>query len=330
MSNRRQFIAGLGGAAAWPLAGRAQQERMRRIGVLTPVEEHDPYFQAGLTVLAQALSKLGWTDGRNLRIDVRWAAGSIERAQMLAKELVELQPDAIYALSEGLVAALQRETRTIPIVFANVADPIGSGLIASLPRPGGNITGFVSTEASLGGKWLELLTEIAPGVKRAAIMFGPDVARRGGPSSMPAFEAAARSLKIVPIAAPVQNDADIETAIASFGRELGGGLVVTQGTFTAAHRTTIISSAASHNVPAVYVDTVWSRYGGLLGYGPDRFDIIRRSATYVDRVLRGEKPADLPVQGPTKFEMAVNVKTAKALGLVVPQSILLRADEVIE
>jgi putative tryptophan/tyrosine transport system substrate-binding protein len=324
---RREVIAALGGAVAWPLAARAQQpQRIRRVGVLMPVAEDDPYFRAGLSVFAQALSELGWTDSRNLRIDTRWAAGNVDRARIFAKELVELQPDAIYALSGGLAAALQRETRAIPIVFV-VADPGGSGLVAGLAHPGGNITGFISVEASLGGKWLELLTEIAPAVKRAAIMFGPGAVPGG---FLPAFEAAACSLKVAPITALVQNDTAIETVITSLGREPAGGLVVIQGAFTAVHRTSIILLAARNNVPAVYIDTAWAREGGLLAYGPDRLEIIRRSAAYVDRILRGAKPADLAVQLPVKFEMAINIKTAKALGLTVPQSILLRADEVIE
>jgi putative tryptophan/tyrosine transport system substrate-binding protein len=328
---RRQFIAGFGSAAAWPLAARAQQDgRIRRVGVLMPSEEGDPYFRSGLSVLAQALTELGWTDGRNLRIDVRWAAGDVERARMLAKELVELQPDVLFVQAGAMVTSLQRETRTIPIVFANVADPVARGLVAGLSRPGGNITGFASTEASLGGKWLELLVEIAPAVKRAAIMFGPDGASILEMYSVPAFEAAARSLGVAPITALVQNEADIESVMASFGRDPAGGLVVNQDPFTATHRTSIISSIASYNVPAVFTDAAWARFGGLLGYGPNRLDIIRRSAAYVDRVLRGEKPADLPVQGPTKFEMVLNARTAKAIGLVVAPSILLRADEVIE
>jgi len=227
-------------------------------------------------------------------------------------------------------AALQRETRTIPIVFAGISDPVGAGFVAGLPRPGGNLTGFASTEPAMAGKWLELLTEIAPGVKRVAIMFNPDTAPGGGSYYLPRFEAAARSVKVAPIAAPVHNDPEIEAVITSLGREPGGGLVVTPDAFTQVHRAPIILLAARNNVPAVYPLSVFARDGGLLSYGPDNIDMFRRAAAYVNRILRGAKPADLPVQLPVKFEMAVNVKAAKALGLAVPPAILLRADEVIE
>jgi putative ABC transport system substrate-binding protein len=277
------------------------------------------------------LSELGWTDGRNLRMDVRWAAGDVDRARMFAKELVDLRPEMILAYTTPVIAALQRETRTIPIVFAPVSDPVGEGFVASLPRPGGNITGFISQEAAMAGKWLELLTAIAPGVKRAAIMFNPDTAVGSGSYFLPAFEAAARTLKVTPIAARVHSDAEIEMVISSLGGEPRGGLVVPpDNIFMATHRAPIILLAARNNVPAVYPRSFFVRDGGLLSYGPDAVDIFRRSASYVDRILRGAKPADLPVQLPTRFEMAVNVKTAKALGLAVPPSILRRADEVIE
>jgi putative tryptophan/tyrosine transport system substrate-binding protein len=328
---RREFIAGLG-AAACPLAARAQQaERARRIGVLMGWDENDPQAKAGLSEFAQGLSELGWTDGRNMRLDVRWEGESIDRMRMLAKELVGLQPDAILANSTPATAALQRETRTIPIVFVIVSDPVGAGFVASLPHPGGNITGFINMEGAMGGKWLQLLTEIAPGIKRAAIMFNPDTAPGGGSYYLPSFEAAARSLKVAPIAAPVHSDAEIETVITSLGREPGGGLVVMPDTFVQVHRAQIISLAARNNVPANYPwSFVVAREGGLFSYGPDFVDIMRRSASYMDRILHGAKPADLPVQLPIKMEMAVNVKTAKALGLTVPQSILLLADEVIQ
>jgi putative ABC transport system substrate-binding protein len=271
---------------------------------------------------------LGWVDGRNLRTDLRWGGADINRIRALAQELVGLQPDIIAANGTPATAALQRETRTIPIVMVNIADPVASGLVARLDRPSGNITGFANNEASLGGKWLELLSEIAPGIKRAAIMFNPDTA----PVSvyMPSVETAARSLKIVPIIAPVHGDVEIETAINALGREPQSGLVVMPDTFMNAHRAPIISAAARNNVPAVYYLSYFARDGGLLSYGTDQVDIFRRAAPYVDRILRGAKPADLPVQFPTKFEMVVNLKTAKALGLAVPPSILLRADEVIE
>jgi putative ABC transport system substrate-binding protein len=265
-----------------------------------------------------------------MRIDVRWTAGNVDLMRMFAKELVDLRPEIIFAATTPATAALQRERRTIPIVFVSVSDPVGAGFVARLPRPGGNLTGFISEEASVAGKWLELLTEIAPTVKRAAIMFNPGTAPDGGSYYLPAFEAAARSLKVAPIAARVHSDADIEMVITSLGRESGGGLVVSTDAFMIVHRAPVILLAARNNVPAVYQTSVFARDGGLLSYGPDRVDIFRRSASYVDRILRGAKPADLSIQLPVKFEMAVNLKTAKALGLTVPQSILLRADEVIE
>jgi putative ABC transport system substrate-binding protein len=264
-----------------------------------------------------------------VRIDLRWGGADINRIRAFAQELVGLQPDIILTASTPTTAAVQRETRTIPIVFANVGDPVASGIVPRLDRPGGNITGFATLEASLGSKWLELLSEIAPGLKRAAIMFNPDVS----PASayLPSLETAARSLKIVATIAPVHNDVEIETAITALGREPGGGLVVMpSGGFTVAHRAPIISAAARNNIPGVYYASDYSRDGGLLSYGPDVVDNLRRAATYVDRILRGEKPGDLPVQFPTKFEMVVNRKTATALGLEIPPSILLRATEVIE
>jgi putative tryptophan/tyrosine transport system substrate-binding protein len=326
---RREFIVGLGSAAAWPLAARAQQgDRMRRIGVLMTGDENDPVWKPRLSAFTQALVDLGWTDGRNVRMDLRWGGNDINRIRALARELVGLQPDIILASSTPTTIALQRETRTIPIVFADVADPVASGIVAQLDRPSGNVTGFAAWEASLGGKWLELLSEIAPGLKRAAIMFNPDTAPVS--SFMPSFETATRSLKVVPITTPVHNDVEIETAIIALGREPGGGLVIMPDAITTAHRASITSAAARNNVPAVYRYSFFARDGGLLSYGPDPADIWRRAATYVDRILRGAKPAELPVQFPVKYEMVVNLKTAKALGLTVPQSILLRADEVIE
>ena len=255
-------------------------------------------------------------DRRDLRIDLRWAGGDTDRIRALAQELVGLHPDIILTNGALATVAVQRETRTIPIVFANVADPVASGLVARLDRPGGNITGFATFEASLGGQWLELLSEIAPGLKRAAIMFNPDTAPVS--AFMPSFESAARSLKIVAITAPVHSDAEIVTAIIALGREPGGGLVVMPDAFMTVHRAPIILAAARNNVPAVYRISSFARDGGLLSYGPDPVDTFRRAATYVDRILRGEKPGDLPVQFPTKYEMAVNLKTAKALGLTVP------------
>jgi putative ABC transport system substrate-binding protein len=261
-------------------------------------------------------------------MDVRWAGADNNRIRALAQELVGLQPDIILASGTPATAALQRETRTIPIVFATVADPVASGIVPRLDRPGGNITGFAGNEASLGGKWLELLWEIAPGLKRATIMFNPDTAP--APSFMPSLEMAARSLKVEQIIAPVHSDAEIETTIIALGREPRGGLVALPDAWMLGHRGPIILAAARNNVPAVYWQSDFVRDGGLLSYGVDEVDPFRRAATYVDRILRGAKPAELPVQLPTKFEMAVNRKTADALGLAIPPSIMLRADEVIE
>jgi putative tryptophan/tyrosine transport system substrate-binding protein len=325
---RREFIAGLAGAVTWPLAARAQQpERMRRIGVLMPYDENDHVTKSQLSAFMRALTDLGWTDGRNVWIDVRWAGSDTNRIRALAQELVGLQPDVIVATSTPATAALQRETRTIPIVFVNVADPVASDLVATLNQPGGSITGFASFEASLGGKWLDLLSEIAPGLQRAAIMFNPDT---HSPVHMPSLEAAARSLKVKAFMAPVHSDAEIEKAITALGREPGGGLVVMPDTFTIVHRVPIILAAARNNVPAVYSQSDFARDGGLLSYGPDRVDNFRRAAAYVDRILRGAKPGDLPVQFPTNYEMVVNLKTAKALGLSIPPNLLAIADEVIE
>jgi putative ABC transport system substrate-binding protein len=328
---RREFIAGLGGVVAWPLAARAQQgDRVRRIGVLIGWDENDRSAKAGLARFTQGLQELGWTDGKNLQMEIRWAAGDVNRMQAYAKELVGLQPDVILANTTPVTAALQRETRTIPIVFAAVADPVGDGFVASLPRPGGNITGFISQEAAMAGKWLQLLTDIAPGVMRVAIIFNPDTAPGRGSYFPPLLEAAARSLKVDPIAAPVHSEAEIEMVIASAGREPRGGLIVLPDAFVRVHRAPIILLAARYKVPAVYSESFWHQEGGLLSYGVDRVDIFHRSASYLDRLLRGAKPSELPVQIPTKFEMVVNLKTANALGLVVPPALLVRADEVIE
>jgi putative ABC transport system substrate-binding protein len=326
---RREFITLLGGAAASPLAARAQQrEHLRRIGVLLSLDENDPVTEARLSAFTQALADLGWIDGRNVRMDLRWHGDDTNRMRALAQELVGLQPDIILTGGTPATVALQRETQTIPIVFVNVSDPVASGIVPRLDRPSGNVTGFANYEGSLGGKWLELLLEIAPGLKRAAIVFNPDTAPVS--TYVPSFETAARSLKVTSITVPVHSDVEIETAITALGHESGGGLVVMPDVFMIAHRVPIILAAARNNVPAVYADSVLARDGGLFSYGPDRVDGFRRAATYVDRFLRGTKPGDLPVQFPTKFEMVLNLKTAKALGLTVPPSIRLRADEVIE
>jgi putative ABC transport system substrate-binding protein len=301
---------------------------MRRIGWLSSGDENDPRAKARISAFMQALTDLGWTDGRNVQMDVRWGGADIDRIRASAQALVDLQPDIILAHAAAATVAVQRETRTIPIVFVNVGDPVASGIVARLDRPNGNVTGFTNLEASLGGKYVELLSEIAPGLKRVAIMFNPDTAPVS--TFMPSFETAARLLKVVPIPAPVRSDVEIETAIIPLGREPGGGLVVMPDTFTVVHRASIISAAARSNIPAVYSLSDFTRDGGLLSYGPDPVDHFRRAASYVDRILRGAKPGDLPVQFPTKFEMVVNRQTAAALGLEIPPSILVRADEVIE
>jgi putative ABC transport system substrate-binding protein len=325
---RREFIAGLGYAVAWPLGAWAQQgDRVRHIGVLMPFDENDPEGKPRVSAFTQAVADLGWTEGGNVQIDLRWGGGDINRIRALAQELVGLKPDIILPNGNPTTAALQRETGTIPIVFVNVSDPVASGIVTRLDRPSGNVTGFASNEASLGGKWLELLSEIAPGLKRVAIMFNPDMATA---AQMPSFETAAQSLRVMPITVPVHSDVEIETAIIALAREPRGGLVVNSDAFTIVHRAPIILAAARNKVPVVFGTSVFAREGGLLSYGPDRVDIWRRAATFVDRILRGAKPGDLPVQFPTKFEMVVNLKTARALGLTMPQSILLRADEVIE
>jgi len=326
---RRTFIAGLGSAAAWPVVARAQQgDRVRRIGVLMPNDENDPELKPRRSAFTQALAELGWIDGRNVRTDLRWGGTDNNRLRALAQELVGLQPDIILTTSTAATAALQKATRTIPIVFAGAGDPLASGLVERLDRPGGNITGFANLEASLAGKWLELLSEIAPGLKRAAIMFNPDFP--GPPTYMPSIETAARSLKVELIIATVHSDAEIETAIIALGREPGGGLVVLLDVFTGTHRVPIITAAARNNVPAIYRTSEATRDGGLLSYGVDRLDIWRSAATYVDRILRGAKPGDLPVQFPTKYELVINLKTAKALGLTIPETLLATADEVIQ
>ena len=275
---RREFIAGLGGAAAWPVALRAQPaERVRRIGVLMPYDENDPAVKTRVFAFTQALADLGWTDGANMRMDLRWAGSETDRIRASAQELVGLQPDIVLPNGMPATAAVQRETRTIPIVFVNVPDPVASRIVARLDRPGGNSTGFASEETSLGGKWLEVLSEIAPGLKRAAIMFNPDIFPVS--TFLPSFETAARSLKVVPITAPVHSNAEIETAIIALGRKPGGGLVVMPDLFMIVHRAPIISAAARNNVPAVYPQSSFARDGGLLSYGVDQVDTFRRAAT---------------------------------------------------
>jgi putative ABC transport system substrate-binding protein len=329
---RRDFIAGITGLlAAWPLAPRAQQgEPVRRIGVLMGFGENDAEGTLWLSSFKRALQELSWVDGRNVLMDVRWSASNTERERIFAKELVSLQPDVILAHGTPVTAALRRETQTIPIVFGAVADPVGEGFVESLSRPGGNITGFLFSEAGMGGKWLELLKEIAPNVKRAAMIFNPDTAPGRGSHYLPSFEAAARSLGVEPLTEPLHNEAEIETVVTRLGHKSESGLVAIGDSFLVSHRKPIIVAAAENKVPAVYFHAVFARDGGLLSYGPGNADIFRRAASYVDRILRGASPEELPVQVPIKFETVINLKTAKALGLTVPLTLQVAAAEVIE
>ena len=327
---RREFLTALGGTAAvWPFAARAQQsERMRRIGVLMGYPEGDPQAQANVTALRQGLHDLGWIEGRNFQIDYRWAGGDPDKARTFAKELIVLRPDVIVPSTNQVTRIVQQETRTIPIVFAFVGDPVGSGFVASLARPGRNLTGFANFENSIGGKWLEIFKEIAPQTGRVGFVFNPDAAPNVG--FFHAAEAAAAPLKIKLIGLPVRDTADIEQDIAAFATEPDGGLVVAPHAVTLGNRKLIIELASRHRFPAVYSDRYFAESGGLLSFGNNTAALFRRAASYIDLILKGAKPADLPVQLPTKFELVVNLKTAKALGLTVPPPLLARADEVIE
>ena len=326
---RREFITLLGGAAAaWPLAARAQQgERMRRVGVLMPMDADSPDGQARLAAFLQGLQQLGWEVGRNLRIDLRWAAGEVDRNRKYAAELVALAPDAILATGSS-VALLKQATRTVPIVFTIVPDPVGAGFVDALARPGGNITGFLSFEYGISGKWLELLKQVAPGVTRAAVIRDPAISVGIGQFAAVASMGPALGVDIVPV--NVSDPGEIERVLAAFARSANGGLIVTGSASALMHRDLIIKLAAQHGLPTVYYERGYVAAGGLISYGSDFVDQYRRAASYVDRILRGEKPADLPVQAPTKYELVINLKTAKALGLEVPPSLLARADEVIE
>jgi putative ABC transport system substrate-binding protein len=325
---RREFITLLGGATSWPLAARAQQpERMRRIGVLFDLAENDPEGQARIAAFLQGLAQLGWTDGRNVRIDIRWATSS-DDIRKYAGELVALAPDVILAAGTPSLAPLHQITRTVPIVFVNVVDPVGGGFVDSLARPGGNATGFMLFEYIVGGKWLELLKEIAPRVTRVGVLRDPAVS--SGTAQFGAIQSVAPSLgaEVSPI--NMRDSPEIERAIAAFARSANGGLIVTASRLANVHRDLIVTLAARHKLPVVYSARYFVISGGLMSYRPDRIDQSRRAAGYVDRILRGETPADLPVQAPTKYELAINLTTAKALGLTVPTSLLARADEVIE
>ena len=327
---RRQFITLLGGAAAWPLAADAQQpERIRLVGVLMAYMEGDSAAQSWLAAFRAALAKLGWTEGSNLRIELRWSAADADRMRTLAKELVDLRPNAIFGVTTPAISALARETRTIPIVFTSVSDPIGSGFAASLAHPGGNITGFMANDPALGGKWVELLKEIAPRTVRVALLFNPATAV---PLQyfLPSIQAAASSFAVQANATPVHAKDEIEGVFAAQARNPGGGLIVMPDVFNEPNRELIIALAARYSVPAIYYNRFFSEPGGLISYGDARSEQFRLAAGYIDRVLKGEKPADLPVQAPTRFELIVNLKTAKALGLTIPDKLLATADEVIE
>jgi putative tryptophan/tyrosine transport system substrate-binding protein len=327
---RREFITLLGGAAvAWPLTARAQQPGgMRRIGVLMAYAESDSEGEAYFVAFREGLQKVGWAEGRNIRIDTRWATPEVEAIQRPAKELVALQPDLILSHNTSTTAALLQQTRTTPIIFAAAGDPVGSGFVASFPRPGGNVTGFTTLAGSLGGKWLELLKEIASRVNRVAFLFNPATAPFA--YFLKPFRAAAASLAVEAIEAPVHEISELESVVAAQAREPNGGLVVMPGPFPLAHRGAFTSLAARYRLPAVYPYRFFSDIGGLLSYGNDLSDNFRRAASYVDRILKGAKPSELPVQAPDKFELVINLKTAKALGLDVSLQLQQRADEVIE
>jgi putative ABC transport system substrate-binding protein len=326
---RREFISLLASAAAWPLVARAQQASAeRRIGVLMGLSEDDADSQARVMVFRQELERFGWIQGRNLWIDYRWAGGDAVRAQAYAKELIALSPDVFLVGGSTAMTALGQQTRTIPIVFANANDQTGSGLVASLARPGGNVTGFAGIELAMAGKHLEILKELAPGIDRVAIIFNPETGP--GSRSHRSLESAAASIALRAILVPVPDVAAIDGVISALGPEPGGGLVVLNDIFTMTQRKPIVALASRYRLPAVYAVRAFAADGGLMSYGADVSDMYRRAASYIDRILKGEKPADLPVQQPTKFELVINLKTAKTLGLTVPPTLLARADEVIE
>jgi putative ABC transport system substrate-binding protein len=325
---RREFIGLIGGAAISPLAARAQQASpVRRIAALWPFNETDADGQAALMALREGLRELGWGDAR---IESRWGGGNVERTRAYAAELVALSPDLIFAYFNAQLGPLSRETRTIPIVFVGASDPVGAGYVASLPHPGGNITGFTLYEATLAGKWLGLLKEVTPVSAHVALLINPDTAVLRGAFFSRAFEQVAPSLGVQPTIANVFSPQDIEAAIASLGKQPGSGLIVAPDTFSEINGDLIVALAAQYRVPAVFAVSRFAKRGGLMSYGPNVPDAVKRATSYVDRILRGEKPADLPVQAPVKFDLVVNLKTAKALGLTIAESFLLRADEVIE
>jgi putative ABC transport system substrate-binding protein len=327
---RRAFITLLGGAAAaWPLAARAQQPaQVRRIGVLLPFAEDHPVGQARVAAFVQGLRQLGWTDGHNVRIDYRWSAGDSDNIRKFASELIALGPDVVMAFTSAAVTALRQATSTVPIVFAVVADPVGAGYVESLARPGGNVTGFAAQEYAVGGKWMELLKEIVPHLTRVAVL--RDSAIAAGPGQFGALQAVAPSFGVELRPIDLHDPSGIEHGIAAFAKGPNNGLIVTGSPSATLHRNLIITLAARHKLPAIYYERSFADAGGLISYGPDFIDQCRRAAGYVDRILKGERPADLPVQAPTKYELVINLKTAKALGLQIPDKLLALADEVIE
>ena len=326
---RREFITLLGGAAAWPLPARAQQpERMRRVGVLMSTRADHPESQMRLAAFLQGLQEFGWAVGRNVRIDIQWGAGDTEGHHRSAAELVALAPDVILATGSASTAPLRQATRTVPIVFTIVPDPVGAGFVDSLARPGGNATGFTSFEYGLSGKWLELLKQIAPGVTQAAIIRDPTVS--AGIGQFAAIASVAPSLGVDVRPVNVSDPDEIERALGQFARSANAGLIVTGSAFALIHRDLIVQVAQRHKLPTVYYERSFVTAGGMISYGSNYIDQYRRAAGYVDRILKGEKPADLPVQAPTKYELVINLKTAKALGLTMPDTVLARADEVIE
>jgi putative ABC transport system substrate-binding protein len=327
MSTRRKFITLLGGAAAWPLAARAQQG-MRRIGALLPTSADDPQSKARIAAFLQELQQLGWTEGRNIRIDIRWTSGNDADTRKHAAELAATAPDLILASGSAAVAPLLQATRTVPIVFAIVPDPVGVGFVDNLARPGGNATGFMTFEPGIGAKWLELLKELAPRVTRAAVIRDPAIT--GGIGQWSAIQPIAPSLRVEVTPVNVRDRGEVERAIGAFAGSANGGLIVTGSALAVVHRDRLITLAARHKLPAVYYERYFAAAGGLISYGPDFVDQFRRAADYVDRILKGEKPAGLPVQAPTRYETVINLKTAKALGLQVPEMVLSTADEVIE
>jgi putative ABC transport system substrate-binding protein len=327
---RREFISLLGGAAAvWPLKARAQQgEQMRRIGVIVPASPDDASFQTWIGVFLQALAQLGWTIGRNMRLDIHWATPNATKIRQHAAELAALTPDVILTSGTSTTGPMLQATRTVPIVFATVVDPVGAGLIESLARPGGNATGFLLYDFNLGGKWLELLKQIAPTITRVAVL--RDASTTSGTGQFAAIQAVAPSLKVDVVPVNMREAADLERTIAAFARSPNGGVILTGSGLSILHRDLIIALAARYKLPAIYYERFFAAAGGLISYGSDRIELYRLAAGYVDRILKGEKPADLPVQAPTKFEMVINLKTAKALGLTVPPALLATATETIQ